>query len=330
VSNTSGYYAATIKKRYADTDPVVAVCIGTTSWTPAGTGWIVATSGTNYKVWSKTAILTAPTITPSGGTYFYGQTVTLTASSGATIRYTLDGSTPTATSPIYSGPITLASGTPTVKAIAIASGITSAMVSNTYTINYKSTSMTLRFKAPDAWTGCAIWIWETVNGTVKSLNTKQTWPGDQITKVDNYYTYTCTNFTQPTVGIVFNNNAASGTLQTIDLSASGSTCWDAGVLSGGKYTAVINATCGVSAVETPEMETWKLYPNPTKGKVQISLPENANKITVTSALGMQINVPTPTSQINSEIDLSAYSSGIYYITVCTKDGSKLTKPVVKM
>src|SRR2546428_829623 len=47
-----------------------------------------------------------PTFSPAGGTYVGPITVTLSdATSGATIHYTTNGSTPTASSPVYSGPI---------------------------------------------------------------------------------------------------------------------------------------------------------------------------------------------------------------------------------
>lgn len=50
---------------------------------------------------------------------------------GAEIRYTTDGSQPTAQSTLYSGPLTLTETT-TVKAIAIKDGQSSAVTSRTY------------------------------------------------------------------------------------------------------------------------------------------------------------------------------------------------------
>ena len=64
----------------------------------------------------------APNFSPSPGTYNTPQTVTLSdATPGVTIYYTTNGSTPTSSSPVYSGPITISSNT-TLQAIAVGNG----------------------------------------------------------------------------------------------------------------------------------------------------------------------------------------------------------------
>jgi len=80
-----------------------------------------------------------PTFNPAGGTYSSAQSVTIsTTTSGASIRYTLDGSAPTATSTLYTGPISVAT-TKTVTAIGLKSGLAnSAAASATYTIGGSS------------------------------------------------------------------------------------------------------------------------------------------------------------------------------------------------
>lgn len=77
----------------------------------------------------------APTFNPPGGSYASAQSVSLaSATSGATIRYTTDGSTPTSSSAVYSGPIAV-SANRTIRAFASASGMTDSAVSAaTYTI----------------------------------------------------------------------------------------------------------------------------------------------------------------------------------------------------
>jgi hypothetical protein len=76
-----------------------------------------------------------PAFTPVAGTYTSAQSVTLTDSTpGAAIYYTVNGSTPTTASTLYSGAFTVSSTT-TVNAIAVASGYTTSPVSTaTYTI----------------------------------------------------------------------------------------------------------------------------------------------------------------------------------------------------
>ena len=78
-----------------------------------------------------TTTVAAPTF--SGETQFTESTqVTMSAENGASIYYTMDGSTPTAASTLYSAPVTL-TATTTVKAIAVKNGVSSEVTSKTYT-----------------------------------------------------------------------------------------------------------------------------------------------------------------------------------------------------
>src|SRR3989442_295752 len=99
---------------------------------------MAAASGmTNSGVASATYTIrvATPTFSPGGGTYTGSVTVAISdATSGATIHYTTDGSTPTTSSPVYSSALTF-NQTTTLKAMAAASGMTdSAVASATYTI----------------------------------------------------------------------------------------------------------------------------------------------------------------------------------------------------
>ena len=80
---------------------------------------------------SQAATVAAPTI--SGDTSFADTgTVTITAEQGAEIRYTTDGTVPTAPSSLYSDQLTL-TNTTTVKAIAIKNGVSSEVASKVFT-----------------------------------------------------------------------------------------------------------------------------------------------------------------------------------------------------
>lgn len=77
-----------------------------------------------------------PTFSPAAGSYGSPQTVTISdTTSGVTLFYTNDGTTPTTSSAVYNGPITVNS-TETIKAIAAGSSYTnSAVATATYTIS---------------------------------------------------------------------------------------------------------------------------------------------------------------------------------------------------
>ncbi len=90
----------------------------------------------------------APTFTPAAGIYTSAQTVTITsATDGATIHYTTDGTDPTESSTLYTAPITV-SKTTTIKAIAVKGGMdNSAVASATYTITQPNTIAEVREQA---------------------------------------------------------------------------------------------------------------------------------------------------------------------------------------
>jgi hypothetical protein len=79
--------------------------------------------------------VSAPTFNPPPGAYSGEQSLTLTSStSGSTIYYTIDGSTPTTTSSIFTAAINISKST-TIKAIAVKSGsIDSSLTTADYTV----------------------------------------------------------------------------------------------------------------------------------------------------------------------------------------------------
>ena len=122
-------------------------------------------------------VAATPAFSPAPGTFTSVQSVTLSDSTtGASIYYTTNGSTPTAASTLYSAPIAV-SATTTIEAIAVASGYTnSAVATGAYTINIPTAATPAFSPAPgsfssaqsvtlsDATTGAAIYY--TTNGTM--------------------------------------------------------------------------------------------------------------------------------------------------------------------
>jgi N-acetylneuraminic acid mutarotase len=73
-----------------------------------------------------------PTISPVAGNYSTAQTITLSDSNpAATIYYTTDESTPTTSSPVYTGPITVSTAE-NLQAIAVASGYANSAIASAY------------------------------------------------------------------------------------------------------------------------------------------------------------------------------------------------------
>jgi len=93
----------------------------------------------------------SPTFSPPPGSFNSPQSVALSdAVSTAAIHFTTDGTTPSASSPLYSGPLAIAQTT-TIRAIAVASGYSNSAVSTaTYTITPQSTgaAVTVDLSAP--------------------------------------------------------------------------------------------------------------------------------------------------------------------------------------
>ncbi|HZP59976.1 MAG TPA: chitobiase/beta-hexosaminidase C-terminal domain-containing protein, partial [Opitutaceae bacterium] len=122
----------------------------------------------------------APAFSPAAGTYSSAQSVTITsATSGASIRYTTDGSTPSETAgTVYSGPISISNtaSPTTLKAIAYKAGFAdSSVTSGIYTITTVPPP-TFNFEAESlspAGTGATVSISNDANasgGVVEFLN----------------------------------------------------------------------------------------------------------------------------------------------------------------
>ncbi|MBB6462409.1 starch-binding protein [Flammeovirga kamogawensis] len=185
----NSYYAAII-------DGKVAMKIGGGNWSPSGGDWNLRAYGNGYAVWDKGVVVTLPELTietPSGNHADGCATLNMSATAG-TIYYTLDGTTPTTSSAVYTSSVEVCGSlgeSKTVKAIAINENGASAVQSVTFTYE-EAPSMTVYFKPT-----CGnpnIYFW----GVVGSATT--TWPGESMqpsSKYEGYYEYTlegsCTN-----------------------------------------------------------------------------------------------------------------------------------------
>ena len=228
------------------------ICFIGGGWT-APSGYTLACSGNGWAYYTNVTVPSGPTVTmsPTGGYVGANGKVTLTASKG-TIYYTTNGTTPSASSTKYTGPITITTNNTTIKAIAIDGSNKSSVVSGTF-LTEKPAGLTVEFKAPAGWGSVNLYAWDANETAVLGE-----WPGKAITKNGDYYTYTITETDARPLNIIFND----GTNQTADItSVSADACYD-GTNPSGKDAKgyIIPGSCGSSPTPDPEPD-----PDPTPG-----------------------------------------------------------------
>lgn len=191
------------------------------------------------------------------------------------------------------------------------------------------TSITIKVIVPSSWTTPKIHVWN--KGVDNKQITTTAWPGDGMTKVENNtFSITLSGFSETNeVGIVFNNGASTGTLQTIDFSASKSTsCW---ILShtpttGVKYDGTESADCFQSSTQTIQADDLMIYPNPVTDKLYINSSEKIENVSVFSLTGGKIE---NSAFINDFINVSTLQSGIYFLKVLDVSGKSVIQKFIK-
>jgi hypothetical protein len=122
-------------------------------------GWADSPAGVaTYRfITSGTAAVATPMVSSLGGTFLLAQTVSMACDTpGATIRYTIDGSTPSATvGAIYTAPLRVSQGV-TLKAIAVKSGMTDSGVASVGFSFRKYSWTSVGSSAPLTWSSIAI------------------------------------------------------------------------------------------------------------------------------------------------------------------------------
>jgi hypothetical protein len=210
--------------------PITVASTETLSAIATASGYSTSAAATAaYTLSVALPVAATPTLSPGAGTYTSAQTVTISsATPSATIYYTTNGSTPTTSSAVYSGPIGVSS-TETLEAMATAGGYTSSGVGTAaYTINLIQPAAASPMFSP-------------VAGTYSSSQTvtiSSTTPSATI-----YYT---TNGSAPTTGsAVYSGPITVSSTETLEAIAttSGST---ASTVASAEYT--INAPVADFAV----------------------------------------------------------------------------------
>ena len=104
--------------------------------------------------------------------------------------------------------------------------------------------------------------------------------------------------------------------------------------SGASFGASEVKSFGINLLENTDFETLNsiyVYPNPTKGILNISVPNDfglPNNYTITNYLGQTVQQKVVSSENDLSINTSAFSKGVYFITV-EKGNEKKTLRFVK-
>ena len=255
---------------------------------------------TNSAVASAAYTITVPTPTFSlaGGSYTGTQSVTLSdATSGTTIYYTTNGTTPTSSSTKYTGAIAV-SASETIKAIAELSGATnSAVASAAYTITVPTPTFSL---AGGSYTGTqSVTLSDATSGTTIYYTTNGTTPTSSSTK----YTGAISVSTSETIKAIAElsgatNSAVASAAYTITVPTP-TFSPGAGTYGGTQLVTISDATSGATCYYTLTAGTTGTTPTTSSTKYS-----SAVSVTATSVLEA---LCTFSGDTNSAVATAAYT-----------------------
>ena len=255
-----------------------------------------------------------PTFSPAAGTYTSAQNVTISDSSaGAVIYYTTNGATPTVSSSVYSGPITV-STSQTVKALAVAPGFSnSAVGSATYTINLTAAATPTFSPAAGTYTSAQnVTISDTTAGAVIYYTTNGTTP----TTASTVYTGPVNVGATKTLKAIatatgFSSSAVGSAAYTINLPAATPTFSPAAGSYASAQTVTISDTTAGAVIyyttngTTPTTASSSVYSGPiTVSKTQTvkaiaAAPGFSNSAVASAAYTISALTPPPTISVPS-------------------------------
>ena len=339
----SGLYAAYIKKRSSDTDPVIAMKIGSNSWSPSGTGWVLAASDTDYAVWLKTAINVPPVvdITPIGGVFAAGtpKSITINGSDDSltttpTYYYTTDGSDPTISSTKYTGAFSVSTNT-TVKAIAIDNlGLSSGVLERDYEFKTPK-DVVVRFKPPTTtpnWPLPKIHYWDYAPTTALPAATWGT-PINMTADVDNpgWFKYTFPNVSQ--VSFLFRDGNATGTLgvtKTGDIVNVTQDSWYEWDPTSSTFVKLVN-NLSTDDVKNNKANLTLLQNPVVNGVAQVRLNNAKNgMLSILDVSGKLLKTQRLSKDSGDEaVSVSGLKSGLYILQLNSDKGTSTVKMIIK-
>jgi hypothetical protein len=268
------------------------------SWTDNGGNlWLFGGSGLDsagktgnlndlweYKLPANASSAPTPTFSVPGGIYSSPQMVTISDTlTGSTIYYTTNGNTPTTSSSVYSGPITVSSSE-TIEAIAAASGYTnSAVGSAAYTINIPVAATPTFLPAAGTYTSAqSVTISDATSGATIYYTTNGTAPttGSTVFSSSSPIAVSSSETIEAIAAATgYSNSAVTSAAYTINLpgfgapsgSQPGSISIQPGASTGNTatisvvgtngFSGTVNLTCSITPVAANDAPTCTLSPS---------------------------------------------------------------------
>ena len=259
----------------------------------------------NILTWSYVPNVVTPAFSVAAGTYISSQNVTITdGTTGAAIYYTIDGTMPSISSSLYSGPVTI-SKTEMLNAIAVATNhANSAVASAAYTINGAATTPTFT-PLPGVYGPTQTVI---ISDTTASASIYYTLDGSAPTSSSTLYSGPITVSTSETVNAIavalqFADSSVGTATYTINGPAATPTLSLAsGTYGGTQMVTISDSTAGAYICYTTDGTTPTTFSTVYTGPIAISSSETLNVIAIatnytnsaTATASYVINGPTAT------------------------------------
>ncbi len=293
----------------------------------------------NYTITQDYA-LAPPIFVPGGGNFTAPVNVTMTtAAVGAVIKYTTDGTTPSAANGFtYSGPITVGATT-TLKAVAIKNGVISDIVSHTYTIaasianpvisptsgSYSAPlEITITCNTPGAT------IFYTDNGTNPTISSNQYNPTQKITINQSTTIKAIAAKSNATTGSVDYSEIAAAFFNIMQKAATPSFNLPAGTYNGEQSVTINTTTPGADIYYTTDgsepSETAIKY----SGAITVNSSMTINAVAIkpgmanseVASVNYTIN-PTKVEEPEFDLATGTYSTPKYVSLTCATPGASI-------
>jgi hypothetical protein len=291
---TNGTAPTTASTPY--TGAITVSATGTIKAIATAPGWLASAVASG--VYTINIPAAAPAFTPAPGTYAAAQTVTITDStSGASIYYTTNGTTPTTSSTKYIAAIPV-SATTTIQAIATAAGfVTSAVATGTYTIETPAATPTFSPAAGTYASGQPVTITDSTEGATIFYTTNGTTPTTSSTPYTGAITVEATTTFKAVASAAGSLNSAVATATYTIESPAANPAFSpaAGTYATAQHVTITDGTTGASIYYTTDGTT------PTTSSTKYTAAITVSATTTIKAIA------TATGSLTSAVATSTYN-----------------------